>query len=235
MTAADDVHALLWMPTPMIADAMVRLGLPPRQAPAGLIPPGPAAIAGPARPVRHSGSVDVFLEALEHANHGDVMVIDNAGRLDEACIGDLIAHEVKGAGLAGIVIWGLHRDAVEVAQIGLPVFSYGTVPYGPLSARDPYDDRFTVARFGDGTTVTAEDIVVADTNGAVFFEAAALPDVLNLAGGIRDAEAAQVAQLQQGVSLRQQFGFDEYLTAREHDPQRTFRQHLRQRNKAVEE
>jgi 4-hydroxy-4-methyl-2-oxoglutarate aldolase len=44
--------------------------------------------------VQHVGSVHIFLEALADASPGDVLVVDNAGRLDEACVGDLIAHVV---------------------------------------------------------------------------------------------------------------------------------------------
>jgi regulator of RNase E activity RraA len=62
------------------------------------------------------------------ASPGKVLVVDNTGRRDEACIGDLIALETKMAGLAAIVIWGLHRDTPEILQIGLPVFSLGASP-----------------------------------------------------------------------------------------------------------
>jgi regulator of RNase E activity RraA len=41
-------------------------------------------VAGRVLPVRHYGSVDVFLEALGRAEAGDVLVVDNGGRLDEA-------------------------------------------------------------------------------------------------------------------------------------------------------
>ena len=40
---------------------------------------------------------------------GDVLVVDNGGRLDEACVGDLVALEAQAAGVEGMVIWGLHR------------------------------------------------------------------------------------------------------------------------------
>src|SRR2546430_12395803 len=40
-------------------------------------------------------SVDIFLEALEKASTGEILVVDNAGRRDEACVGDLIALETK--------------------------------------------------------------------------------------------------------------------------------------------
>jgi regulator of RNase E activity RraA len=63
-------------------------------------------LAGRMAPARHVGNVDLFLEALEGAAPGDVLVVDNGGRLDEACVGDLVALEVQAAGLEGLVIGG---------------------------------------------------------------------------------------------------------------------------------
>jgi regulator of RNase E activity RraA len=37
-------------------------------------------------PAQHAGSVDVFLEAFGTAAPGDVLVVDNGGRLDESCV-----------------------------------------------------------------------------------------------------------------------------------------------------
>jgi regulator of RNase E activity RraA len=53
-------------------------------------------------PARHYGSVDVFLEATEGSDPGDVLVVDNSGRLDEACVGDLVALEASRAGLTSL-------------------------------------------------------------------------------------------------------------------------------------
>jgi 4-hydroxy-4-methyl-2-oxoglutarate aldolase len=114
--------------TPHLADACLRTSVAVRCAPTSLRSISPSMrCAGRVRPARHVGSVDVFLEALEAAEHGDVLVVDNGGRTDEACVGDLVTLEVRTADLAGIVIWGLHRDTSELLEIGLPVFSLGAL------------------------------------------------------------------------------------------------------------
>src|SRR5262245_8711112 len=104
--------------TPLIADACLRLELPVRIAPCGLRPVLRwMRLAGPVRPVRHFGSVDVFLELAGSARRGEVVVIDNAGREDEGCIGDLAVLELRAAGFAGALLWGVHRDTAEIARI----------------------------------------------------------------------------------------------------------------------
>mgnify|MGYP000356755417 CR=1 FL=1 len=104
--------------TSVIADACVRLGVPLRLAPFGIRPLSPGhRVAGRALPVRHYGSADIFLEAMGAAEPGDVLVIDNAGRLDEGCIGDLIVNRSLGcsprhsgtrsARFSGVHVWHL--------------------------------------------------------------------------------------------------------------------------------
>ena len=100
--------------TPLIADACLRLKIPLRLAPAGIHPLTiESHIAGRALPVRHYGTVDIFLEAMGIARPGDILVIDNQGGMDEGCIGDLTALETQAWGLSGIIVWGAHRDTEE--------------------------------------------------------------------------------------------------------------------------
>ncbi|PYC78575.1 dimethylmenaquinone methyltransferase [Streptomyces tateyamensis] len=218
-----------------LADACLRAGLPVRCAPAGTraLVPG-TRLAGPVRPARHAGSVDVFLEALTLAAPGEVLVVDNAGRLDESCVGDLVALEARAAGLAGLLIWGLHRDSADLRAIGLPVFSLGSLPTGPLAARERAADALSAARVGEWTATTA-DYLVADEDGALLLPADRLPELLELAEAIRDTERRQAELIHQGRPLREQVGFDAFLAARAAEPALTFREHLRRVGGAIEE
>ncbi|HYN87610.1 MAG TPA: RraA family protein [Ardenticatenaceae bacterium] len=221
--------------TAQVADACVRLGIPVRVAPPGIrsLADGQR-VAGLARPVRHYGSVDVFLEALSDAAPGDVLVVDNGGRLDEGCIGDLIALECHAAELAAIVIWGLHRDTAEIRRIGIPLFSYGACPAGPLRVDERETEALESARLGEHL-VTREDVVFADGDGVALVASRHLPNVVPLAREIAEGEQAQASAVQAGHTLRAQFQFDEYLRRRQDDPSYTFRAHLRGVGKHVEE
>jgi regulator of RNase E activity RraA len=190
-------------------------------------------IVGPAVPCRHAGSVDLFLEAIGNAPAGSVLVIDNEGRDDEACIGDLVVAEAKGAGLSGIVVWGYHRDTAALREIGLPVWSLGAVAPGPRAKRALDGDPFAAARIGD-VEVQRGDVVAADDDGVVFIARADWPRVEAIASRIVDVEGRQAALIAAGTPLRDQLRFDEYLERRRSDPEYTLRQHLIEVGGAIE-
>lgn len=227
--------AFAGLSTPLLADACVRLKLPLRTAPPGIRPvKAKSRLAGRVLPVRHYGSVDIFLEALEAGQPGDVLVVDNGGRTDEGCVGDLTALETKACGLAGIIIWGCHRDTAELIKIGFPIFSYGICLAGPLRIDRRDQDAFTSAHFGDAI-VTNEDIVFADADGVLFVPGDQAENVTSTAKSIFQRERQQAREIKRGRKLREQLRFDEYLAKRSADSNYTLRQHLRAIGGAIEE
>jgi regulator of RNase E activity RraA len=228
-------EAFAELSTPLVADACVRLGVPLRAAPPGIgaVVPGQR-IAGRALPARHYGSVDIFLEAFGRADQGDVLVIDNGGRVDEACVGDLAVLEAQAAGVVALAVWGLHRDTPELVEIGLPVFSYGSYPPGPVRLDEREPGALASARFGPHE-VTAQDIVVGDDDGVLFVTAGRAAEVVATAHEIWQTEREQARRIRSGQSLRQQTAFDDYLAQRAADPSYTFRRHLRRIGGAIEE
>ncbi|AUG80672.1 dimethylmenaquinone methyltransferase [Kitasatospora sp. MMS16-BH015] len=219
--------------TAHLADACVRADVAVRCAELSAVVPG-ARLAGRALPARHAGSVDVFLEAMEHSDPGDVLVVDNGGRVDESCVGDLVVLEARAAGLAGLVVWGLHRDTADCRAIGLPVFSLGALPTGPLRLDPRPADALTAARVGE-CTVTRADLVLADEDGVLFLPAAEAERLFVLAESIRDTERRQAARIRAGVPLRAQLRFAAYLEERARRPEYSFRDHLRAIGGAIEE
>jgi 4-hydroxy-4-methyl-2-oxoglutarate aldolase len=221
--------------TALIADGMLRIGLPVRTAPVGIGPlVATARLAGRVLPVRHYGSVDIFLEAMTAPQPGDVLVVDNQGRVDEACIGDLTVLEARAYGIAGLIVWGLHRDTADLAEIGLPIFSYGAYPCGPQRLDTPEPEALRSARIGK-FFVTQDDVVFADDDGVLFAPSESAEKLLSAARAICGTERLQAEEIKSGVTLHDQLKFDQYLAHRTGDPSLTFRKHLRAIGGAIEE
>jgi 4-hydroxy-4-methyl-2-oxoglutarate aldolase len=230
-----DLSALGSLTTAIVCDALVRLDRPIRTAPPELRPLASGMrVAGAARPVRHYGSVDVFLEAIDRARPGEVLVIDNGNRADEGCIGDLAALEAKTAGIAGAVVWGRHRDSAELREIGWPLFSTGGCAVGPREMRQTEEEAFEMARVGS-VEVRAGDVVLADDDAVLFLDPEELDEIIAVAQGIATTERGQAARMSGGESLRKQLQWSDYVHARRERPTLTFREHIRRIGGAIEE
>jgi 4-hydroxy-4-methyl-2-oxoglutarate aldolase len=214
-----------------VADACVSLSIPFRLAPPSIRPLfTPIRLTGWALPVSHRGSVDVFFDAMTTASPGDVFVIDNEGRVDEGCVGDLVIAEAAAYGMAGAVIWGTHRDSHDLKEIRLPVFSTGSCPAGPRGVRDGASETCMIGE----VEVTRADVVIGDDDGLLFIEGSAVPSLLDAARWVARSEQNHRRMLTAGTTLHQQFEWDQYVWMRRTDPSYTFRQHLARLNKAIE-
>jgi regulator of RNase E activity RraA len=212
--------------SPRLADACASLELPLRKGPAGLVALLPQArVAGPVAPVVHAGDADVVLEAMAAATWGDVLVVDDNGRLDEGCFGELLAAEALASGIAGVIIDGAHRDTAAIRGIGIPLWSRGRCAFGPHEARRRHLPALEAATCGP-TTVTRKDAIFADEDGVVFVALAECARVIERAREIALRQRAQAARIEGGQLLRDQLELSTFIARRESDPEYTFRKHV---------
>jgi regulator of RNase E activity RraA len=174
----------------------------------------------------------VLLETIDDAPPGAVLVVDNGGRRDEACVGDLMLLEAREAGLTGAVIWGLHRDTAQLREIGLPLFSLGANPFGPR--RIPPAGSAMRSAMLDGVAVTPGDWIVADDDGVLVVGADRRDELFAEARRIQTVEGAQSERMRAGMSLRAQLDFARYRALQATDPSLTLRRYLAETGGAIE-
>jgi 4-hydroxy-4-methyl-2-oxoglutarate aldolase len=84
MTAKRLYRAFAELSPPLMADAALRLQISFRISPPGIQPIKPnERLAGPALPVRHSGSADVFLDAIQGAATRSKNKIPQSGKAEQ--------------------------------------------------------------------------------------------------------------------------------------------------------
>jgi 4-hydroxy-4-methyl-2-oxoglutarate aldolase len=187
-----------------ISDAMESLGLR-RSVVTGLMmlaSPG-AKIVGTAVTVRQAPkTADEDREArlTRHqevtrkiARKGDVVVIDNGGRLDVATWGEFHCYACKQNGAAGAVVDGATRDASDVRASGFPTFVRGLSPV--KSQWDLKTAAINEPVMLGPVQVNPGDIIFADETAVVVIPLVKKAMVLEKANEIRKSEDASRATL----------------------------------------
>ena len=67
------------------------------------------------------------MNAIVAAEPGDIIVIDNGGRLDTSCWGGILANSAKMKKVTGTVIDGCCRDLDDIIDADYPVYARGCV------------------------------------------------------------------------------------------------------------
>ena len=195
---------LLRMDTGAVSDALDQLGL--KGATYGIRPAWPCQrIAGPAVTVKAVAAGQskppqhINIHAISTADPGSVLVIDNAGRTDVACMGDLQSLAAKLRGLAGAVIDGACRDVDAVRDAEFPMFTRGVVP---MTARGRIQqEAYNVMVQIGGTQVRPGDWVIADGSGVVVIPQEHTEAVLAVAEDIVDREEKMAEAVRNGMSI----------------------------------
>jgi regulator of ribonuclease activity A len=89
---------------------------------------GRTEFAGPISTVRCFQDNALLKSVLSQPGAGGVLVIDGAGSLHTALVGDVIAELARSNGWAGLVVNGAVRDAAALRDIGIGIKALGTNP-----------------------------------------------------------------------------------------------------------
>lgn len=138
------------------------------------------------------GSVQAVFAALDHAQPGDFLCIKGAA--NTAYLGDLLATNLVGRGLAGAVVDGFVRDRDRIGAMPLTIVARGVTPLN-LRAKGPGAamSKITVG----GVAIAPGDWVVADSDGVIVIP----PD--DVATSIEEAEKSARIEGRIGELIRQ--------------------------------
>ena len=102
--------------------------------------------------------------AVTLAEPGDVLVVDCGGFMAGGHWGDVLTAAAQARGIAGLVIDGTVRDALEIREAGFPVFARGVCMQGATKSL-PGDVNVPI--LCAGVSVAPGDLVVGGDDGVV--------------------------------------------------------------------
>ncbi|HZA11773.1 ribonuclease E activity regulator RraA [Mycobacterium sp.] len=130
---------------------------------------GRATFAGRISTVRSFEDNALLKSVLSEPGDGAVLVIDGAGSLHTALVGDVIAGLGQSNGWAGIIVNGAVRDAATLRTLDIGIKALGTNPR--KSAKTGQGERDVVVELG-GILFVPGDIAYSDDDGIVVVAAA---------------------------------------------------------------
>lgn len=188
--------------TPSITDAMDRLGLTGGLLGIKAVVPG-TKLCGQAFTVHYTacgqvhGTVGDFLDDVEP---GEVVVIDNGGRLHCTVWGDIMSYFASTHNIAGTVIDGVCRDIPTINELKYPIFTKGT--YMVTGKDRVYVDGINVPVSVSNVQVLPGDLMIADDSGAVVVPYGHAEAILKVAQEIEAKEQFIRNELKKGASLK---------------------------------
>ncbi len=186
-----------------LSDAMDRLAIPCQCF--GIMPLDRSfRLAGQAWTLRYgpvgqdAGTVGDYIDDLDE---GQVVVLDNQGRLDATVWGDLLTSTASRRKIGGTVIDGVCRDVDRSIELHYPIFSRGN---WMRTGKDRVRVEATQVPVSiGGVRVEPGDWLRGDGDGLVAAPAARIAEILEAAEDIHAAEEHIRAAIDAGQSLRQ--------------------------------
>jgi regulator of RNase E activity RraA len=163
--------------------------------------------AGLQQPSQHLGTAPI-----EAAKPGDIIVIDNGGKLEFSCWGGLLALSAKLKGLSGVVIDGACRDIDEARDLGFAVYGRGVVP---MTARGRVmQESFNQEIQFAGVQCRPGDLVIADGSGVVIVPKEKENEAVGAAEQIYRKEQEMADGIRKGYSgleMLEKLGYEQML------------------------
>jgi 4-hydroxy-4-methyl-2-oxoglutarate aldolase len=151
-----------------------------------------------------SNTKHLCTQAIEAANPGDVIVVEQATGLDAASWGGNLAIGAKMRGVAGVIVEGPARDIDDCRKLDFPVFARS---HTARTARGRIVEVATNEPITVGdVTVTPGDYVVADGSAVVFVAQNEIARVLDTAEAIVEREEAMAQALREGTPISKVMG-----------------------------
>jgi regulator of RNase E activity RraA len=148
---------------------------------------------------RHLGTT-----AIEAAEPGDVIVMEQRTGLDAACWGGNLSFGARQRQVSGVIVDGPARDIDEARDYDFPVYARSATS---RTARGRIVETGTNVPITVGdVTVQFGDYVVADASAVVFIAQADVERVLDAAEAIAERERAMVAAMREGTPISQVMG-----------------------------
>lgn len=197
------IERLRAMDVASVSDAMDKLGIPCGLLGIKSVVAGKK-ICGTAFTVHYvpcgitKGNVGDFLDDVKP---GEVVVIDNGGRLYCTVWGDIMTFVAKNKGVEGTVIDGVCRDIPGIKENDYAIFTKSTYM---VTGKD----RVTVDYINkpvsiSGVQVRPGDIMLGDDTGVVCVPVEVAEQVADIAENIEKTEQAIIAEVKNGLTLKE--------------------------------
>jgi 4-hydroxy-4-methyl-2-oxoglutarate aldolase len=153
--------------------------------------------AGPARTVRCGQADNLMVHAaIAEAEPGEVLVLTMPEPAAVALVGELLATQAKGRGVAALLVDAAVRDVEELRELGLPVWARHVRVSGA--------DKTVPGTIGEpvevgGALIRQGDVVVLDTDGAAVIPHERVDEVLEAARARAEKERVKRAKLEAGA------------------------------------
>jgi 4-hydroxy-4-methyl-2-oxoglutarate aldolase len=144
-------------------------------------------VAGPARTVLCGQDDNLMVHAvIEQIQPGEVLVLSMPEPAPVALIGELLVTQVKVRKAAGILVDAAARDAGELLELGLPIWTRFIRVKGATKSKV---GELNVPVTVGGTQISPSDILVLDLDGAVCVKRERIDEVLQASEARLDKEA----------------------------------------------